>query len=1039
MDRNGRAPAWRRVMAALLAGMVGLSLAACGGGGGGAPAAPAQPGGQTTAPPPAPDVGIAITAITGSPALVGAEIRFTAQAAAGTAPFTYAWDFGDGATASGGSEARHAYAAAGSYAVSITVTDARGKTATARSEVRVEAPLSVGITASQIALSVNQAAQLTATHEPTSDVLRYEWKLGDGRTAEGPAVSVSYGWLGTFPVELVVVRKNGFKSTASLTLSTVSHAPSISAGFSGLAYSGVDVTLSVLGNAAQGRVLWDFGDGVTQEADIGSTTHRYREPGQYVVRATQTNATGAAATASLSLTLLAPVSPSAVTVTPYQPLRNTQAASATVSVTGVSASRTGDSELERRYSWDFGDGSPAVAGEADRPLEHSFPGPGTYIVTLTATNVFGLRSSGSATVVVGQRQQVALLAGRDLARRKVDGPALTATFDQPAQLSFDAAGNLFIVDAGNAAVRKLSRDGVVSTVDTGGMDCRRGSRISSFSIAAHGDGGLMAAPWAPDCSHDTLWDMRPGAAPVNVPVPPSRLSPVNDDDISGMAVNPSGRLLALFSRGTVLRRLEADGTWVDVAGKAYEWQRTDGVGADARILAHNQQLGIDGSGAVYYAGVTTVHRIAADGTVRLIAGEEYQGVPMPSLDGIGPQARFSTVSALAAAHDGTVIVLERNKLRKIAPDGMVTTLPVDLSIHGYPDSWSAAVAVAPDGTIVVADRTLNIVRRVNSDGTLTIIAGRLPVVSRDDGVGEAAGFNRPQGIAQGASGVLYVADGDNRAVRKVSLDGTVTTLATIPTPPVYLVNGYPSLGGLVVDAEENVYVADTATNTIRKVTPDGTVTLVAGMPGSNGWRDGPAGSALFNAPVGIARDGDGNLYVSDAASHVIRKITPAGVVSTVAGTAFAPGLVDGVGAAGRFNRPTALVADLDGTLWVSDTDNMAIRKVTPAGEVSTVAGRGEYCYTWEETAPEKVCVNQPEGLARDAGSGDLYYVEASDGGLRQLKPDGKVYQLAGAGGSTRVRLGAMPSALLGAARGIALLSNGQIAVTTGNLILITTN
>lgn len=1025
-------------MAALFVALLTMGLAACGGGGGGSAEEPTRPGGQTSQPPVIPSVGIAITAISGSPALVGGNIQFAAQASGGTAPFVYLWSFGDGSSASGG-EAQHAYAAAGTFPITVTVTDAQGKTATSTSEVRVDAPLSVAITASRLALSINQDVQLTATHEPSPDIDRYEWKFGNGMFAQGQTVSARYSTIGTYQVELTVVRKDGRRFTASLTLSTVATAPTLYAwDVGGRPYAGLDHSFdSNAPGLENAKVVWDFGDGTTQEAAPGLTTHRYREAGTYKVRATVTNSTGASASVSFSLNLLAPMAPSAVTVRSSQALTDTQAASASVTLTAVSATESGGSELDRRYVWDFGDGSPATAANAGQTVEHRFPGPGTYVVTLTATNAFGLSSSGTATVVVGQRQQAALLAGRDLKLRQVDGPALTATFDTPSDISFDAVGNLFIVDSGNAAVRKLSRDGRVSTVDIGGAECIDGATASFLKIAPYGDGNVFTASWWASCRRKVLWETKSGAAAVNRPVPHARGDYFDEDDINGMVVTPTGQLMAMSLSGTVLRRMEPDGRWTDVAGKAFERQRSDGVGPDARILAGDQQLTVDAQGSVYYGSVTTVHRISQDGTVRLMAGQEPPDpwLSYPSQDGVGTQARFRSITALAAAPDGTVYVLDAQKLRKITPDGTVTTLPVDFSLYGHAGFWAIGLAVSPDGSVVVSDGRLNIIRRVNSDFSLTTIAGSPPESPRLDGVGDAAAFNRPQGIVQGPSGALYVADGNSRAIRKVLLDGTVTTLAIIPTPPVYLVNGYPSLGGLVLDANENLYVADSETNAVYKVTADGTVTLVAGRPGSNGWRDGPASVALLNAPVGIARDGAGNLYVSDAENHVIRKITPSGNVSTVAGTAFSRGTTDGIGAAARFSKPTQLVAEADGTLWVADTENNAIRKVTPAGEVSTVVGTGTSCGGRTHEGTKAVCTPRPYGLTRDAASGDLYYADSE--GLWQLKADGTSYGIA-VTGPYRVRLGALPAARLGNVAGVALLSNGQIAVTSGNMILVTT-
>ena len=144
--------------------------------------------------------------------------------------------------------------------------------------------------------------------------------------------------------------------------------------------------------------------------------------------------------------------------------------------------------------------------------------------------------------------------------------------------------------------------------------------------------------------------------------------------------------------------------------------------------------------------------------------------------------------------------------------------------------------------------------------------------------------------------------------------------------------------GVATSLSGNVYVADPYASTIRKISPDGVVTTLAGKEGATGTSDGPGPSARFDGPTGVAVDSAGNVYVADNGNDTVRKITPAGVVSTLAGDPTAPGAsTDGTGSAARFYRPTSLATDPDGNIFVTE-DGHTVRRVTPAGVVTTLAG-----------------------------------------------------------------------------------------------------
>ncbi|MGA2867342.1 MAG: hypothetical protein ABSF95_22940 [Verrucomicrobiota bacterium] len=155
---------------------------------------------------------------------------------------------------------------------------------------------------------------------------------------------------------------------------------------------------------------------------------------------------------------------------------------------------------------------------------------------------------------------------------------------------------------------------------------------------------------------------------------------------------------------------------------------------------------------------------------------------------------------------------------------------------------------------------------------------------------------------------------------------------------------------MAADSAANVYVPDSGNNTIRKVTPAGVVTTLAGLPGSSGSADGTGGAARFDAPEGVAADSAGNVYVADTWNHTIRKLTPGGVVTTLAGLAGTQGTADGMGSAARFYWPEGVAVDSAGNVYVADTDNFTIRKVTPGARAAWRGSTGHPAWRWTARA-----------------------------------------------------------------------------------------
>jgi hypothetical protein len=248
------------------------------------------------------------------------------------------------------------------------------------------------------------------------------------------------------------------------------------------------------------------------------------------------------------------------------------------------------------------------------------------------------------------------------------------------------------------------------------------------------------------------------------------------------------------------------------------------------------------------------------------------------------------------------------------------------------------------GNIYVADSFNNLIRKITPAGVVTTFAGTANLKGSGDGTGTAATFNYPTGIAIDSTGTLFVVDSNNDTIRKITPAGAVSTFAGTAG----IVGGLDGVGsaarfnypyGIAIDNLDTIYISDMANNMIRKITPAGTVTTLAGSTGTGGSIDATGAAASFNTPLGLTTDSTGNVFVVDKGNSTIREISPAGVVTTFAGTALVMGSTDATGAAASFHFPHAITIDpATGNFYVTDANNYLIRKITPAAVVTTVAG-----------------------------------------------------------------------------------------------------
>jgi hypothetical protein len=290
------------------------------------------------------------------------------------------------------------------------------------------------------------------------------------------------------------------------------------------------------------------------------------------------------------------------------------------------------------------------------------------------------------------------------------------------------------------------------------------------------------------------------------------------------------------------------------------------------------------------------------------------------------------------------------------------------------------ITIDSAGNVYMADQLNHLIRRITPAGVATTIAGTSQ--GYQDGPIATAKFDNPVAIAVDANGDIYVADSFNNIIRKVS-NGMVTTIAGQQLAGSNNGTGtdarFNNPHGVCVDNTGNLFIADNLNNRIRKITPAGVVTTFAGN-GTPGSLDGTGTAATLNNPWGLTIDKDNNLYIADTFGHKIRKITPAGVVTTVAGTDVS-GTTDGQGSAARFDRPTGVSADHKGNIFVSDFFNSTVRMITPTGLVTTIGGVAPVTAYANGLGPNARFFN-PYSVTNN-GAGTIVYV--ADQGNRRVR------------------------------------------------------
>jgi sugar lactone lactonase YvrE len=631
------------------------------------------------------------------------------------------------------------------------------------------------------------------------------------------------------------------------------------------------------------------------------------------------------------------------------------------------------------------------------------PSPGT--ITLLAGDIGGLGGNGNRD-------------GLGVAARIV-----------PVGLAVDDAGNLYMGDTSGRTIRKISRSGVVTTL--AGSPGHIGSAdgigpqaqfYSPVAVAVDGSGNVYVAEQVtsiirkvtPDGIVTTLAGTTYGSgssdgtgamASFNAP--------------RGIAVSRSGIVYVADTGNDTIRKITPAGVVTTIAGSPGVGGSLDAATGALAQFDNPQGLVVDPSGALFVADTynCTIRKIALDGSVSTVAGTAGN---CSSTDGSGSTAALLFPRSLALDSNGNLLAADRNAIRLLSPSGALSTLATPPAASGYnPGITGLAVRLDAQGNRTVLMAEPGLVQSIDVNGAITTVAGARGVSGASDGVGAAASFSAPRGLAADKAHNLYVADQSNQTIRRITPNGTVSTFAgaaglTGSTDATGAAARFFNPTGVAVDAGGNVFVADAANATLRRITQAGVVTTLAGTAGTSAYSDGDGSSAQFVQPMALATDLNGYLLVID--DTLLRKVVPSGLVTvtTVAGQYNMVGATDGTGSAAQFYSPQGVAIDSAGNAFVADTGNDTIRKVTPAGVVSTFAGTAGVpsIAGSSDGVGAAARFNMPTAIAIDP-SDNLYVADTRNQTVRKITPAGVVTTVVGVAGVTGVAPGPLPGGLSG--------------------------
>jgi trimeric autotransporter adhesin len=510
-----------------------------------------------------------------------------------------------------------------------------------------------------------------------------------------------------------------------------------------------------------------------------------------------------------------------------------------------------------------------------------------------------------------------------------------------------------------------------------------------------------------------------------------------------------------FSSGNSVFKIDASGTLTLMAGNSRAGFSGDGGPAVNAQLNAPQGLALDAGGNLYIADSLNnrVRRVNTQGIITTFAGNGSVNPPGFWGDtGPATDASLHLPTGLAVDSSGKVYIAvsSDNTVRVVTTDGVINIF-AGAGYQGYYGDYAAGttnagvctgcnagtatiagltnpqdVAIGPGNTILIADTGNGAIRSVSAAGIISTVSGNGSVGLSGDGTATTLPMRAPFGVTADSAGNIYVAEFGTNRIRKIDTNGNITTAIGDGN------QGFAGDGGapdkvemspstsVAVDSSGNLYFADPLNNRIRKLSGSTVSTFAGNGVFSRSGDGGAATSAQLNTPLGVAVDNAGNLYISDTANNVVRRVSN-GVISNFAGTGTAGSSAD------QLSGPQGLAVDSAGNLYIADTQNNRVRKVT-GGAISTVAGTGTAGFGGDGGAAANAQLNAPFGVAVDA-AGNLYIAEFSNNRVRKVATNGNITTLAGNGVSGFSGDGGQATgAMLNGPQGVAVDSAGNVYI-----------
>ncbi len=639
-----------------------------------------------------------------------------------------------------------------------------------------------------------------------------------------------------------------------------------------------------------------------------------------------------------------------------------------------------------------GDGGPSSAALLNSPRG---------IVTDSAGNTFFCDQENHRIRKIDKAGKISTVAGNGVRGNSGDGgPAVNAQFIDPYGIALDRSGNLFITDFQAAVVRRVSAsDGTISTI--------AGTGTAGYT----GDNGLSTA------------------AELNSPY--------------AVAVDASGNVFIADTGNNRIRKVTPTGAITTVVGNGNLVYSPSGGPGTQISVAYPEGLAFDAAGNLYISewGYDRILKMTPSGAVSVFAGNGYTGYSGDS--GPAVSAMFDGPQGLAVDAAGNLYIADsdNNRIRKII-GSIVTTVAGSGTLGFGGDGFSAGgaqlsgpfgVAIDLSGNLLISDTGNQRIRSVNTlSNLISTIAGGLPNIA-DGGPATSALLFAPAGLAVDAALNVYIADQLNNRIRKVTPAGLISTVAGTGSSGFSGDGGQATAAqlntplGVSLDPQGNLLITDTGNNRIRRVGSNGVIQTIAG----NG-RDAFAGDgglatlAALSGPTTARTDAAGNIYIADTFNNRIRKVTLAGSINTLAGSSGSQLGDGGPALTASLAFPSSVLADAAGNVLIADTFNSRIRKVTPNGIITTIAGNGNPGFSGDGGSALAATFLFPEDLALDS-AGNLFVQDTGNARIRVVASSGNISTVAGNGKySDSGDGGPALQASLGFLGGIALDSNGII-------------